>query len=225
VGIFLQGAIVDSVTTTAGQIISKVYAATVSGGQLVVGLAKLAGAADPFVVIEGLRATALGSLQVAADGPVGGADLPRLSSRQLAPIVAAAVARYAAAGLPAAGLAALSRINWVITDLPGAELGRTTGDTVELPPAAAGHGWFVDPTPNTDEEFVPAAPGSNMPARAAQAADRLDLLTVVEHEMGHILGLPDVLSTSGDLMDTALPTGIRRRVDAADIDAVLQNWT
>ena len=42
-------------------------------------------------------------------------------------------------------------------------------------------------------------------------AGQMDLLTVVTHELGHILGLADVSATQlpNDLMDTTLPTGVR----------------
>src|SRR2546425_7488713 len=68
-------------------------------------------------------------------------------------------------------------------------LGRTSGTTIQLDPTAAGYKWFVDPSPSSNDEFEPtdtetlfaAQPGS--PARG-----RMDLLTVVEHEIGHVLG-------------------------------------
>src|SRR5206468_1882137 len=76
-----------------------------------------------------------------------------------------------------------------ILDLPGRMLGRTSGTTIQLDPTAAGYRWFVDPSPSSNDEFEPtdtetlfaAQPGS--PARG-----RMDLLTVVEHEIGHVLG-------------------------------------
>jgi hypothetical protein len=45
---------------------------------------------------------------------------------------------------------------------------------------AAGHGWFVDPTPWDDAEFA---------TRGNQGEQhRMDLLTVLTHELGHLLG-------------------------------------
>jgi hypothetical protein len=45
---------------------------------------------------------------------------------------------------------------------------------------AAGWGWFDDPTPWDDSEFT--TPGNQGEQR------RMDLLTVLAHEIGHLLG-------------------------------------
>ena len=49
----------------------------------------------------------------------------------------------------------------------------------------------------------------------------MDLLTVVMHELGHVLGLPDDsdLTSAADLMDETLATGTRRLPSAADVAA------
>src|SRR5439155_25168035 len=44
----------------------------------------------------------------------------------------------------------------------------------------AGWGWFVGPTPSDDSEFT--TPGDQ------GERGRMDLLTVLEHEIGHLLG-------------------------------------
>ena len=51
---------------------------------------------------------------------------------------------------------------------------------------------------------------------------KMDLLTVVEHELGHELGLSDVNPTSNpsDLMASTLPTGVRRQPTTQDLDAL-----
>jgi len=58
------------------------------------------------------------------------------------------------------------------------------------------HGWFVDPTPQQDEEFEPVTvelcgePRTVLKAkRGGPAAGKQDLYTVVLHEFGHALGL------------------------------------
>ncbi len=50
--------------------------------------------------------------------------------------------------------------------------------------------------------------------------DRIDLLSVIEHELGHIGGLDDLDSTLDSVMSAKLPTGIRRVIGEAEIDAV-----
>jgi hypothetical protein len=56
-----------------------------------------------------------------------------------------------------------------------------------------------------------AAPAEFHATPASPAAGRIDLLTVVSHELGHILGLPDLVNDhSGALMDEILEPGVRR---------------
>jgi hypothetical protein len=52
-GVYLQNQQVDSVTTTAGQLVTKTYTVTITNGQLQLGLYNL-GATDPFVWIQSL---------------------------------------------------------------------------------------------------------------------------------------------------------------------------
>jgi hypothetical protein len=52
----------------------------------------------------------------------------------------------------------------------------------------------------------------------------MDLLTVVEHELGHIAGLGDLDASLDDLMSASLGTGIRRKVSASDVDAVFASY-
>ena len=54
------------------------------------------------------------------------------------------------------------------------------------------------------------------------ASGKMDLLTVVMHELGHVLGLYDVDTSDhpGDLMDLTLAPGIRRLPMPADSSAI-----
>jgi hypothetical protein len=72
---------------------------------------------------------------------------------------------------------------------------------------AASWGWFIDPTPSDDSEFV--TPGDQ------GEQDRMDLLTVLMHEMGHLLGQEHAVD--GVMTDT-LATGIRRLPDSTEIN-------
>ena len=60
-------------------------------------------------------------------------------------------------------------------------------------------------------EFV-AAPGSPV-------ANEVDLLTVLEHELGHVLGLADN-AQAGDIMDVTLGLAVSRTPTSADLAAI-----
>ena len=63
-----------------------------------------------------------------------------------------------------------------------------------------------------------------MQAVDSRALDRMDLLTVVEHELGHVAGLGDLDSSLYDLMSSSLSKGIRRQVSVSDVDAVFAGY-
>jgi hypothetical protein len=67
-----------------------------------------------------------------------------------------------------------------IANLPGSYLGQTHGTTVYLDVNAAGRGWFIDSTPRKDSEFAKTGNQGEQ--------GRMDLLTVVMHELGHVVG-------------------------------------
>jgi hypothetical protein len=180
--------------------------------------------ADPYWVINGLdiwTGTDPGQApQLAAGGPATGrVGAAPLTAAELAPVVQAAVAHWAAAGLNAAHVAELNSVQYQIGTLAGGALGLTGLGVplVRLDATAAGYGWFVDPTPNQDEEFAAGLSGEEQGLAGSAAAGRMDLLTVVEHELGHVLGLDDLSASSGDIMDASLGVGVRRQVAAADV--------
>src|SRR5262245_48418098 len=71
---------------------------------------------------------------------------------------------------------------------------------------AIGWGWFVDPTQWDEAEFT--TPGNQ------GERQRIDLLTVLDHELGHVFGYEH--SQTG-VMEEALPTGTRRMPAAGAI--------
>ncbi len=150
-------------------------------------------------------------LRAAAVG--GGLSPDPLTMDRLPPLVDAALLRWAAAGISAGDLERLHHAHWRIADLGSDLLGRTAGNVITLDDDAAGHGWFVDPTPQTDEEFsVSSVDGVFAALGDGPAAGRIDLLTVLLHELGHIAGLDDLDATSipDGLMTELLSAGVRR---------------
>ena len=116
----------------------------------------------------------------------------------------------AAQGLDAATLAKLAQVQFVISDLPGSYLGDTDGNEIYIDSNAAGYGWFVDPTPATDEEFTATPIAKQLQAVDPRAVDHIDLLTVVEHELGHVAGYDDLDALANNLMSGTLGVGVRR---------------
>ena len=119
-----------------------------------------------------------------ADSVGQGAHGPALTAEQAQSLFDAAVRRLDLGDDPAL-LAALSRVHLRIEDLGGAAIASWQDDgVITLDIDAAGHGWFVDLTPDVDEEFDPS--GFALPGLAAQ---RMDLLSALVHELGHASGL------------------------------------
>jgi Ca2+-binding RTX toxin-like protein/WD40 repeat protein len=131
------------------------------------------------------------------------------SAEQLQPIVEEARGRWAVSGLfECSALEVLDQVSVEIADLPGLTLGHTTGYVVSIDIDAAGYGWFVDPTPTDQVEFAAGlAEGEYWALSGVDAAGRMDLLTVVMHEMGHVLGVEH--SEEAGLMAERLDVGQR----------------
>jgi hypothetical protein len=142
-----------------------------------------------------------------------------LTQSDLQPIVNEAIDLWSQAGLDAATVQKLRQVQFVIGDLQDARVGETAGNTVYLDTNAAGNGWFVDSTPASNEEFSAQAGSQQLQAVDPRAVDHIDLLTVVEHELGHIAGLGDLNTVADDVMNGVLGTGVRRL--ASHVDAVL----
>jgi hypothetical protein len=146
--------------------------------------------------------------QVTAEGP--GTD-QILTMGQLEPVVQEAEALWRASGLSPTVLRALDNVQVFITNLPAGFVGTTSGQFVYIDARAAGYGWFVDPLPVDGRAFVVGG-GEFHALPEGPAAGRIDLLTVVAHELGHVLGLQDLTDADhpGDLMAVSLTPGVRR---------------
>jgi hypothetical protein len=155
-------------------------------------------------------------LAAQGEGP-GSSDI--LTLDLLAPIVAEAIQHWADAGASAAQLALLNGIGFSIDDLPNGSLGQTFGTSITLDANGAGWGWFVDSTPNDNSEFASRISPTDLVATSGAAAGHMDLLTVVEHELGHVIGL-EHNDEPGDVMNHDLNLGERRLPDATDVAQV-----
>jgi hypothetical protein len=119
-------------------------------------------------------------------------------------------------------LAALAALTLTVADLAGDRVADHTAGHIVVDVNAAGHGWFVDPTPGDNSEFthsVNATGTDRLTDPTNAAAGHLDLVTAVSHEMGHELGLDDSTSAAevNDLMHISLVDGERRLPDATDV--------
>jgi large repetitive protein len=158
------------------------------------------------------------SLISTGDCALPGAQAVALDATRLQPIVQTAIARWRAAGVPQSVADSMTRTTVTVVDLAGAQLGAARGEEILIDRDAAGHGWFVDPTPATDEEFVAEGSGG-MQAGRRQAVDHIDLESVVMHELGHVAGLDDISAST--LMSRTLAPGIRRMPGPAEIDSLV----
>ena len=108
------------------------------------------------------------------------------------------------------------------TDLPGTAVGETTGEgltaQITLDTNAAGHNWYIDPTPlNNSDDYLPTSDASVWQAKAGSAAaGKMDMLSVLLHEYGHALGL-EHSANGADFMAASLQPGVRKLPSAAEL--------
>jgi hypothetical protein len=158
---------------------------------------------------------AYGSGQLFA-GTINAGGASNLTMSQLRPIVVKAIADLRAAGFNVAGL---GQATFHISNLPGLLLGFASGKDIWIDENAKGYGWYTGVSGQwsyvTGNEFQAVA--------GSAAAGHVDLLTVVTHEFGHLLGFAsiDPAIEGHDWMTATLGTGIRRYPDgfkpAADL--------
>jgi len=137
-----------------------------------------------------------------------------LTLAEVKPLVPEAVARWVAAGSDGRQLrTALENVQFVIMDLPDSRLAAAHTGHILLDVDAAGYGWFVDATSSGDDEFQRViSPSERQAGKGSPAAGHVDLLTAITHELGHVLGLPDlpVELVPHNIMTDTIGLGTRR---------------
>jgi PKD repeat protein len=133
-----------------------------------------------------------GHAETAAPAAAVAGKIPVLSYDVLRPVVTQAIAYWQAAGASPEQIDVLNHVDVQIASLDGDLLGMASEvNVVWIDKDAAGAGWSV-----TD----------------AGSFAGFDLLSVVSHELGHMLGLDDVGDAS-DVMGEDLSPGVRRLPD------------
>ncbi len=137
----------------------------------------------------------------AAHSPSAVSKVNSVSIAEVNNLLKAALRRYEKSGVTKEEMDKLRKVKVAVSDMPVLFLGASSGGTITIDADAAGFGWFVDETPDDDTEFK----GST------KVAGKMDLLTVLMHELGHHIGLSDdQCDKECDLMNGALKPGERR---------------
>jgi len=165
-------------------------------------LVELSNATNAVIAGEGVAEVTIidddGAGLEAAGKTTATGDTDSLTDSQLTPIVAEAINRWEnILGADSTLLANLYKTKYLVVDFDGLTLGQAAQNTIYIDSDAAGYGWFVDETPEDDVEFG---------AADSAAAGRMDLLTAVMHEMGHVMGYDH---TEQGLMADTLESGTR----------------
>jgi hypothetical protein len=153
----------------------------------------------------------VGQPQLAAGGPAapGGNPPEALTAAELAPIVQQAEQHLAVdLGVPV-DASLLNFVNFHVTSLQNGILGITWQHDIWIDQAAAGYGWYI----GSNSAFGPSSIGQDRLAGVGSAAvGKMDLETVVEHELAHVLGFAsvDAAILPNNLMTATLEAGVRR---------------
>ncbi len=145
-------------------------------------------------------------------------DKEDLNEEDIERLAQEAVARWEASGLTEEQIEALEKVNYEVSDLGGLTIAFAEGDTIYIDDDAAGLDWFIDQTESLDEEFV--GYDGYLEALTDQALEGIDLLSVIMHEQGHILGLADVYDASevDGLMYGGFEEGIRKLPEVGEAE-------
>lgn len=136
-----------------------------------------------------------------------------VSANVLPALIDVAIDRWTATGISAADVETMRTAEIQLVDLPVGVVGSTQNGAIYIDFTAAGHGWFVDQSPADNSEFGIFVAETEFAAEAGSAAvGSVDLLTVIMHELGHLLGFEDLPpgEANHQIMASLLAEGTRR---------------
>ncbi|QDT92763.1 peptidylprolyl isomerase [Gimesia algae] len=145
-------------------------------------------------------------------------NAPALTTDEAEPVLEAAKQQLAAVYDDSVN-ETLSDVKIEIVQLPQNQLAKAdaSNNTIYLDINAAGWGWFVDQTPLLNEEFDVSTAGQFDAQLFSNAFGRIDLLTVLLHELNHLLGYEH--SPDSPLMQPELNPGERKLLTDTDLES------
>ena len=152
---------------------------------------------------------------VATGTPVGTLTLDEVTQA-----AAEARADWIASGLVPNAAALMDGVSLHVGLLSSGDIGAYANGSITIDASGDGVGWF---TGLDNGEFAAGPNGTMVALTGTDAASHFDLLTVLEHEYGHALGLDDLTdgSVPGALMSTSLMTGMRIMPSAKDLTEIV----
>ncbi len=133
-----------------------------------------------------------------------------------------AIDAWQSVGLDDADVRKLESVTIQVGNLGTSTLGLEAAGVIIINQTAAGYSWYVGSGTSSSQAFGPMdSDGESVASPGSPAAGDVDLLTVLEHELGHVIGLTDN-DQAGDVMQITLGLGVRRAPMAQDLAAIGQ---
>lgn len=161
-----------------------------------------------LVATQPLRAAAIGASPV---------DAAKLSLQAAAGLLDGLLQWLVASGLSASAASRIGDVQLEIASLSDDRLALAGGGAIYIDDDAAGHNWFVDDTPFAHDEFFESADdGLLASVPNPKATGNMDLLTVLAHELAHLLGAEH--DDRAGLLSPTLAAGTRQILSAQAIN-------
>jgi autotransporter-associated beta strand protein len=225
--VYAEGNLQYTITNIpAGTTDIQTFTVTVSDGVLDIRFQDFGGQDGNFVVsgIEISAGRLPSDMPLLAVGDPLDCGAASITTADLAPVVAEAAARWLATGLTPDQAATLENVRYRVADLGGAYLGLAdvATNSIHIDDDAARLGWSVVTghlSVVSGQWSVVRGDSFRTTDNGRRTTDGIDLLTVVMHELGHLLGY-DHSDHEGDLMAPVLspsPSRIARSLDPLNL--------